>query len=74
MTVDWFLVDAPGTVPQEYQAWFAAKERHHEVFLRCCAAPVGSEEQAALDAEGKVLKAEVDRLEQIARDAWMNAA
>jgi hypothetical protein len=74
MTVDWFLVDAPGMAPQEFQAWFAAKERHRSVFLRCCDAKEGSPEQAALEAEGRALKIEVDRLEQIARDAWLKAS
>lgn len=70
MTVDWFLVDAPHVVPQEFQAWEAAKERHLAVFLRCCDAPAGSVEQAALDAEGRAIKIEVDNLEKVARAAW----
>ena len=70
MTVDWFLIDAPHVVPEEFQAWDAAVKRHHSVFLRCCEAPEGSDEQVALDAEGVRLKAEADRLERIARSAW----
>lgn len=70
MTVDWFLVDAPQVVPQEFKAWEAAKERHRDVVLRCCDAAPGSIEQATLDAEGQTLKIEVDGLEKIARSAW----
>lgn len=70
MTVDWFLVDAPHIVPQEFAAWEGAKAHHHAVFLRCLNAPAGGEEQAALDGEGRAAKAEADRLEQIAREAW----
>jgi len=70
MAVDWFLVDAPHSVPQEFKAWDAAKKRHQAVFLRCCDASDGSPERAALNEEGQSLKIEVDRLEKIARDAW----
>ncbi len=70
MTVDYFLIDAPHTVPQEFAAWEAAKERHHAVFLRCIDAPDGSAERAALDAEGKAAKIEATRLERVARQAW----
>lgn len=28
MTVDWFLVDAPGVVPEEFEAWLAKLEGH----------------------------------------------
>lgn len=71
MTVDWFLIDAPHTVPQEFAAWEAAKERHCAVFLRCIDAPDGSTERAVLDVEGRAEKIEADRLERIAREAWM---
>jgi len=73
MTVDFFLIDAPRTVPQEFQAWAAAKDHHRAVFLRCVAAENGSVEQARLDAEGRAAKAEAARLEQVARTAWLRA-
>lgn len=72
MTVDFFLIDAPHAVPQEFRAWGAAKERHRAVFLRCVDAVAGSAEQTALDAEGQAAKHEADRLEQVARTAWLH--
>lgn len=57
MTVDWFLVDAPGVVPEE--------------FLRCLDAKDSSAERDQLDAEGLALRQEVDQLERQARDAWL---
>lgn len=73
MTVDFFLIDAPRAVPQEFKAWEAAKEHHRGVFLRCVDAEAGSAEQASLDAEGWAAKVEADRLEQVARTAWLRA-
>ena len=70
MTVDWFLIDAPQIVPQDFGAWEAAKARHRDLFLRCLDAETGSAEQAALDVKGQAAKLEADRLEQIAREAW----
>lgn len=72
MTVDYFLIDAPHTVPQEFATWQAAKEHHRAVFLRCIDAQDGSAERAALDAEGQAAKIEADRLERAARRAWSN--
>ena len=60
MTVDWFLVDAPHVVPQEFQAWETAKERHRSVFFRCCDANEGTSERVALQVEGEALKIEVE--------------
>lgn len=71
MAVDFFLIDAPHVVPREFAAWEAAKEYHRHVFLRCIDAEEGSAERATLDAEGQAAKIESDRLEQIAREAWM---
>ncbi len=34
MTVDYFLIDAPGKVPAEFSAWETARQRHHEIFLK----------------------------------------
>ncbi len=73
MTVDFFLIDAPHAVPQEFQAWAAAKDHHRAVFLRCVAAEAGSAEYARLDAEGQAAKTEAARLEQVARAAWLHA-
>ena len=73
MTVDFFLIDAPHTVPQEFKAWEAAKAHHRAVFLRCVDAEDGSAEQSRLDAEGRAAKGEADRLEQAARTAWLRA-
>lgn len=73
MTVDWFLIDAPHTVPSEFAAWEAAKENHRAIFFRACKAEIGSAEFVALDAAGREAVAEVARLEQIARDAWMKS-
>ncbi|MDF6970136.1 hypothetical protein NMT62_24265, partial [Escherichia coli] len=73
MTVDFFLIDAPHTVPQEFQAWEAAKAHHRAVFLRYVDAEDGSAEQSRLDTEGRAAKAEADRLEQAARTAWLRA-
>ncbi len=73
MTVDFFLIDAPHAVPQEFQAWEAAKAHHRAVFLRCVDAEDGSAEQSRLDTEGWAAKAEADRLEQAARTAWLRA-
>lgn len=70
MTVDYFLIDAPHTAPQEFAAWVAAKERHRAMFGRCIDAPDSSAERASLDSEGKAAKIEADRLEQVARQAW----
>lgn len=72
MTVDYFLIDGPHVVPQEFRAWEAAKEHHLAIFLRCIDAEAGSTEQTALDAEGVAAKAEADRLENIARQAWFD--
>lgn len=73
MTVDFFLINASHAVPQEFQAWEAAKAHHRAVFLRCVDAEDGSAEQSRLDAEGRAAKAEADRLEQAARTAWLRA-
>ncbi len=69
MAIDWFLIDAPHVVPAEFAAWEAAKAHHRTVFLQCIEAQ-DSAERAALDAEGRAVKIEADRLEQVARDAW----
>lgn len=71
MTVDWFLVDAPGVVPDEFEAWRSAMARHHKVVLRCLDTKVGSAERDQLNAEGLALRLEVDQLERRAREAWL---
>ena len=32
MTVDYFLIDGPHSVPVEFQAWAAAKDRYMAIF------------------------------------------
>ena len=71
MAVDYFLIDAPHTVPEEMEAMHAAYERWRAVFHRWYDAKLGSAERAKLDIEGTVLMKEVDRLEQVARAAWL---
>lgn len=74
MAVDFFLIDAPHAVPEEFRAWEAAKAQHRAVFLRCISAQAVSAEQTALDAEGRAAQTEADRLERVAREAWSRAA
>lgn len=69
MAVDWFLVDAPSVVPEEFSAWQDAKEKHRSIFLRACETLDGN--APFLDAEGLAAAEEAIRLEKIARDAWM---
>lgn len=71
MAIDWFLLDAPHLVPEEFKAWESARGRHRAVFLRSCNMQLSSADLAALDIEGKAIKVEVDRLEQDARQAWL---
>jgi len=70
MTVDYFLIDGPHSVPREFAAWELAKEQHKAIFQRAIAAEYGSELFRDLDQQGQKAAAEADRLEQIAREAW----
>lgn len=70
MAVDYFLIDGPHTVPQEFAAWEQAKEQHYAIFLQAIAADPNSEAGRALDLQGEKAAAEVSRLERIAREAW----
>ncbi len=70
MAVDYFLIDAPHAIPEEFEAWEAATAHHRAIFYRCIEALDGSAEQATLEAEGRAAQAEAERLEQIAREKW----
>ena len=73
MAVDFFLIDAPHVVPVEFAAWRAAETRFGNIVMRWCDAKSDAE-KAALDCEGRVVKAEVDRLLLVARRAWLQAS
>lgn len=70
MAVDYFLIDGPHTVPQEFSAWERAKEQHHAIFLQAIAEDLDSEAGRELELQGQKAAAEVLRLERIAREAW----
>lgn len=70
MTVDYFLIDGPHTVPAEFRAWNAAKERYMVIFRAWVAAAAGSDERAELDKAGRAAQAVADELESVARAAW----
>ena len=69
MAVDFFLIDAPHVVPEEFSAWEAAKKQRHEIFLRACDAS-DQDEIAALDVQARALKEEEDGLKKVAYAAW----
>ena len=56
MTVDYFLIDGPHSVPVDFRAWDAAA--------------AGSHERAELDKAGRAAQAVADELESVARAAW----
>ncbi|GKS73336.1 hypothetical protein AVME950_00590 [Acidovorax sp. SUPP950] len=72
MTVEYFLIDAPHTVPDEYAAWVQAKNRHHALFLEFITKCKGRTDADALAMETLALAAaaEAQRLEIVARQAW----
>jgi len=73
MAVDFFLIDAPHVVPVEFAAWRAVETRFDDIVMRWCDADSDAE-KAALDFESRVVKAEADRLYQVARRAWLQAS
>lgn len=72
MAVDFFLVDAPHTVPTEYNEWQAAYRRWHSLFKRVMESDQWHCNVDALEEQACTAKAEADWLEQIARQAWLN--
>ncbi|GKT26903.1 hypothetical protein [Acidovorax sp. SUPP3334] len=74
MAVEFFLIDAPHTVPVEHAAWQAALARWRIAADRVfqCESWDNSQferlNQVAVDA-----KHEADRLEQVTRMAWRSA-
>lgn len=71
MAVEYFLIDAPTAIPQEFAAWEDAKAQHLAIFWKCVEAPDGSAEKEALEEEGRAAKIKADSLEQAARQAWL---
>ena len=53
MTVDYFLIDGPHSVPVEFQAWAAAKDRYMAIFRAWGAAAADSDERAKLDRQAE---------------------
>ena len=74
MTVDYFLIDGPHSVPVEFQAWAAAKDRYMAIFRAWGAAAADSDERAELDRAGRAAQAVADDLERVARAAWDRAS
>ena len=70
MTVDYFLIDGPHSVPVEFQAWTDAKDRYMVIFRTWMTAGAGSDERIALDKAGRAAQAVADDLERVARAAW----
>ena len=70
MTVDYFLIDGPHSVPVEFQAWTDAKDRCMVIFRTWVAAGAGSDERDELDKMGRAAQAVADGLERVARAAW----
>ena len=70
MTVDYFLIDGPHSVPVEFQAWTDAKDRYMVIFRTWVAAGAGSDERVQLDKAGRAAQAVADDLERVARAAW----
>lgn len=74
MAVEYFLIDAPHTVPVEHAAWQEALARWRiaaDRVFKCESWNDSTFERlngVAVDA-----KQEADRLEQVARAAWNNA-
>ena len=71
MAADFFVTDGPRVVPAEYQAWQAARDNWY-VCVRRALDCEGSESER-LGSVAIAAKAEADRLEQIARDAFRRA-
>ena len=70
MTVDYFLIDGPHSVPVEFQAWSDAKDRYMVIFRTWVAAGAGSDERVQLDKAGRAAQTVADDLERVARAAW----
>ncbi|MGO4333216.1 hypothetical protein [Cupriavidus sp. M-11] len=70
MTVDWFLIDAPRVVPDEFSAWEVAESQWIELFYRLLDAKAGSHAERELEHQVMAAKREADRLEQVARAIW----
>ena len=70
MTVDYFLIDGPHSVPVEFQAWTDAKDRYMVIFRTWMTAGAGSDERIELDKAGRAAQAVADDLERVARAAW----
>ncbi|ABM33251.1 hypothetical protein QRO08_11435 [Paracidovorax citrulli] len=68
MAVDYFLIDAPESVPDEFNAWVVAKNRHFSLFDEYMSA--GSDRRSEISVIACAAKVEADRLEGIARRAW----
>jgi hypothetical protein len=70
MAVDWFLIDAPYEVPDEYSAWQSASTRLNTLILRIIDVRPGTEAFVSLQEAARDAKREADRLEAAARAAW----
>ncbi|WP_375576585.1 hypothetical protein [Paracidovorax oryzae] len=68
MAVDYFLIDAPESVPDEFNAWMVAKKRHFSLFDEYMSA--SSDRRGEMSVMAAAANVEADRLEGIARDAW----
>lgn len=72
LTVDWFLIDALQVVPQEYNAWLSARQKHVELAIKCMDSWGDADAFKKIEAAAIAAKLEADRLEEIARSAWMD--
>lgn len=71
MTVDYFLIDAPETVPIHFAAWEQAESVWREASDRLFSLDVWQgPEFEALNNEASAAKREADRLERVCRSAW----
>ena len=70
MVKDQFLEDGWRLAPDEFRAWWDARERHHAVHSRAMAILDETPERHRLDAECVELGREIARLERIARQAF----
>ncbi len=70
MAVDWFLIDAPYEVPDEFSAWQSASARLNALILRIVDVRPGTDAFVNLQGAARDAKLEADRLEIKARAAW----
>lgn len=69
MAVDYFLIEGPRAVPQEFAAWEAARKEHADYFFQNCGPD--PEPPPDFDERGQALARKAAALEETARAAFL---